>query len=511
MAVAASDRMSADFASYDLIGLNELVRLHGVRAEEVLEACIAAIERDNKRLNAVVTTLYDQARQQLADQPPGALFAGLPFLLKDLGAHCAGTPLTSGARYARNYVSSRDTELVARYRRAGLLFVGKTNTPELGLLPVTEGRHLGTARNPWDVSRTPGGSSGGAGAAVAAGFVPAAHGGDGGGSIRIPASCNGLFGLKPTRGRVPMGPFVGDIWQGAVVEHALTRSVRDSAMLLDAVAGPDVGAPYFAPPPEEPFSVALKRPCRRLRIARSLATLTGVPVHDECRKAVDLAARLCRDLGHDVVDADPPVADPGLIAAFLTMLAAETAAEVQAMVRLIGRPPAFDDFEVPTRLLCLIARAISAEELAVASRRLKFLSREIGGFFEDHDILLTPTLAQPPLKIGALDPPGWERVAQIVLARMRAGRVLKAVDALGVSAARVFSFIPFTPIANITGQPSMSVPLHWSADGLPVGTMFTGRFGDEATLFQLAAQLEREVPWFNRRPATTTAKKGIQE
>lgn len=500
MAGAASKVMPADFASFDLLGLNELVRVHGVPAEEILEASIAAIERGNGRLNAVVTRLYDQARQQLAGQVPDAPFAGLPFLLKDLGAHCAGTPMTSGTRYARNYVSSRDTELVARYRRAGLVFVGKTNTPEFGLMPVTESRHLGPARNPWDLARTPGGSSGGAGAAVAAGFVPAAHGGDGGGSIRIPASCNGLFGLKPTRGRVPMGPFVGDIWQGAVVEHALTRSVRDSAALLDAVAGPDVGAPYFAAPPVEPFSAAIQKPPPSLRIARSTATLTGVPVHDECVLAVDMAAKLCRDLGHEIVDADPPIADPGLITDFLTMLAAETAAEVRGMVHLVGRQPTFDDFEVPTRLLCLIARAISAEEFAVASRRLKLLAREIGGFFETHDVLLTPTLARPPVRIGELDPPAWEVAAQAVLARFRAGRILKAVDALGMSAGRVFGFIPFTPIANITGQPSMSVPLHWSADGLPIGTMFTGRYGDETTLFQLAAQLERESPWFNRRP-----------
>jgi amidase len=490
----------SDYERFDALGLAGLVASREVTPRELVETAIARIEEVNPKINAVVHKLYDRARSEVAAEGP---FRGVPFLLKDLLALLAGTCTTNGCRLYAGQIAPQDSELVRRQRAAGLVIVGKTNTPELGILPVTEPALHGPARNPWSLAHTPGGSSGGAAAAVAAGIVPMAHGNDGGGSIRIPASCCGLFGLKPTRARNPLGPFVGEGWHGMVVEHAVTRSVRDSAALLDATCGPDVGAPYVAPPPERPFLEETKREPRKLRIAVTASSLLGSTVHPDCVAAAQDAAKLCASLGHAVEEAKPPIEKHALTRAWLTLVGAETAAEIEVISRLTSRKPRASDFEPGTWMLAQAGRAFRADELALAVHEIRSLGRAVGRFFERYDLLLTPTLGSPPLEIGALNPkPADLAVLAALRALPNATAIRKVLDTL---ADRAFEFASFTPIANATGQPAMSVPLHWNAAGLPIGVQFMGRFGEEATLFRLAAQLEQARPWAKKRAHVRTA------
>ena len=424
----------------------------------------------------------------------------MPFLLKDLLGAYAGAPLRSGSRFFRDYVPGADTELVRRYRAAGLVAVGKTSTPEFGITPYTEPRLHGPTRNPWDLSRTPGGSSGGSAAAVAARIVPFASGGDGGGSIRIPAACCGVFGLKPTRGRTPTGPERGELWQGATVQHALTRTVRDSAALLDLSAGHDPGAPNYPPPPTRPFLAEVDAEPGRLRIAFTTRPLLGGAVDPECVAAVEDAARLLQDLGHELVEAAPPLDGAAFSRAFFTMLCGETAAEVAAGERSLGRKATARDFETPTWALALLGRNLSAAAFVGALRTLQALARGVAPFFAEHELLLTPTLSRPPVPIGSLQPRGAEALLMQALGRMNAGAVIQRLLDLTPTIERVYEFIPFTPIFNVTGQPAMSVPLHWSPAGLPIGVQLVGRFAAEATLLRVAGQLERARPWADRVP-----------
>jgi len=489
----------ADYGRHDALGLAHLVASGEVHPRELVEAAIARIEEANPALNAVVHKHYDRARAEAAGELPDGPFRGVPFLLKDLLVLLEGTCTTNGCRLYAGQIAPRDSEIVRRQRAAGLVIVGKTNTPELGILPVTEPALHGPTRNPWSVAHTPGGSSGGSAAAVAASMVPMAHGSDGGGSIRIPAACCGLFGLKPTRGRNPLGPFVGEGWHGMVVEHGVTRTVRDSAALLDATQGPDAGAPYVAPPRERPYLEETKREPPKLRIAFTAGSLLGSTVHPDCAAAAHDAARLCERLGHRVEEARPPVDRYVLSRAWLTLVAAETAAEIELASRNSAKKPRAGDFEPGTWMLAQAGRVFRADELAVAVHELRMSGRAIARFFEKFDVLLTPTLAAPPPRIGALLPTSAELA---VLAALRAlphpAAIRKVLDTL---ADRAFEFAAFTPVANATGQPAMSVPLYWNDTGLPIGAHFLGRFGDEATLFRLAAQLEAERPWANRKPA----------
>jgi amidase len=352
----------------------------------------------------------------------------------------------------------------------------------LGILPTTEPRRFGPTRNPWDCSRTAGGSSGGSAAAVAAGFVPMAHGNDGGGSIRIPASCCGLFGLKPTRARNPLGPYAGDAMSGLVCEHAITRSVRDSAALLDATSGPDVGDPYCAPPRVRPFFKEVGADPGRLRIAFTTTSHTGLPLHPDCIAAALDAVRLCEDLGHEVVEAAPTIESEMLVQAFFAVFGAGIAWQIDWISRVTNRTPAPEYFEPATWATYEMARATTASDYLLAVQWLQIVSRDVGRFFTDYDVWLTPTLGEPPVPLGTFDPPEENPLAPLM---------------------RAVAFVPFTPICNATGQPGMSVPLYWNADGLPVGTHFVARFGDEATLFRLAAQLEAARPWADRRPAAS--------
>jgi amidase len=442
--------------------------------------------------------MFDEALATVARGVGDGPFAGVPFLLKDLLAAYAGQPLRSGSRFLKDYVPDRDSEIVRRYRRAGVIVVGKTNTCEFGLVPYTEPELFGPTRNPWDLSRTPGGSSGGSAAAVAAGIVPMAGGGDGGGSIRIPASCCGLFGLKPSRGRTPTGPYYGEIWQGAVVEHVLTRSVRDSAAMLDAIAGPDPGAPYYAPAPERPFLDEVQRAPGQLRIAFTSTPFFGHTVHPECIAALHETTALLEGLGHHVEEAAPALDGLSLARDFLTLVCAEVRADLEDACHVVGRRATSRDVEPATWALALLGSRINAGTLAMAKRSLQRAARRVGDCMEGYDVLLTPTLAEPPVKIGALQPPPSEMRAIKLVGRLNAAALLEWVGALDKAAATTFDFIPYTPLFNVTGQPAMSVPLAWSTDGLPIGMQFVGRYGDEATLLRLAGQLEQARPWAAR-------------
>jgi amidase len=489
-----------EYDQYDGLGLAELIRTRQVTPAEVCSEAIERIERLNPRVNAVVTPMYDRARSSLEMLPPGA-FRGVPFLLKDLLSICAGVPLTFGCKALKNFVPDHDSELVRRYRQAGLVILGKTNTPEFGLVAYTEPELFGPTRNPWDLLRTPGGSSGGSAAAVAAGMVPMAGAGDGGGSIRIPAAYCGLFGLKPSRGRIPTGPDFGELWQGAVVEHVITRTVRDSAAVLDAIEGADVGAPFVVAPPERSYLEETRREPPRLRIAYCTRSPIGNAIHPENEKAVLQTALMLQKLGHDVEEACPRLDGMQLARTYLIMLYAEVAADLQDLEAILGRHARPQDVETATWTLGMLGRCEPAASLAGARRLWGRAARTMGGFHETYDVYLTPTTARPPAFIGELKPKRYEIGALKAVSRLGLGRLLRRSGVIDRIALQNMARTPFTQLANFTGQPAMSVPLHWTREGLPCGVHFMARSGDEATLFRLAAQLEKERPWFQRRPA----------
>jgi amidase len=488
----------ADYTRLDGLAMAALVRRGETTAQELLETAIERIEQHNPALNAVIRTRYEQARAEAARVDRQAPFAGVPFLVKDLIATIAGEATGHGNRLLAGTAMPRDSELVRRWRAAGLVMVGRSNTPEFGLTPFTEPVAFGATRNPWSLAHSPGGSSGGSAAAVAARLVPLASGGDGGGSIRIPASCCGLFGLKPSRGMTPTGPEFGEIWHGFAIEHVLSRSVRDSAAMLDATAGEDAGAPYAAPARARPFLDEVSAEPGRLRIAFSHQPLFGRKLHPDCIAAVDASARLLASLGHAVEEATPSVDGEACAVAFVTILAGEVWAEIEAASRLAGRRPSARDYEPATYSLGLLGRSISAAAAAGAARTLQLAGRGMAPFFERYDALLTPTLAAPPALIGSLQPSAAETGAMHVVNALGAGWLLNAMGVVTPLAAKTFDYMPFTPLFNATGQPAMSVPLHWNDAGLPIGVQFVARLGGEATLLRLAGQLERAKPWFDR-------------
>ncbi|MBW2041192.1 MAG: amidase [Deltaproteobacteria bacterium] len=489
-----------DYAQYDGLGLAELVRKKEVHPKELITAAIHRIEDLNPQLNAVIHKMYDLARKTAEGNLPDGPFKGVPFLLKDLLADYAGVPTRRGSRFYKDFVPDGDCEIVRRYKAAGVIVLGKTNTPEYGLLPVTEPELFGPSRNPWDPARTTGGSSGGSAAAVAARMTPFSHGNDGGGSIRIPASCCGVFGLKPTRGRTPLGPDRGEAWQGLVCNHVLTRSVRDSAAMLDATAGPDVGALYFPPPPSRLFREEVGTDPGTLHIAFTSKSFLPGAVHKDCVQGLEATVKLCQDLGHEVVEAAPEVDGEAFARAFLTMVCVETRADIEESETLFGRKATFKDFEPGTWASALIGKQIRAPEFSRANRLLQSSGRLFGQFFEDYDVLMTPTLAGPPVEIGALQPRGLEAFSMKLLGSLHAGGLLKRFGGIDAIVDKILGFIPYTPLFNATGQPAMSIPLHWNDEGLPIGIHFVGRYGDEATLFRLAGQLEQAKPWAGHIP-----------
>lgn len=473
-----------EYPELDAVAMAELVSRGEVTADELLEAAIARAEAADPVLNAITHRFDDLARDAVRAGLPEGPLRGVPFLLKDLHLQMAGTPTTGSCAFLAGPVADHDSTLVARYREAGLVIFGKTNTPELGLTVSTEPAMYGPTCNPWNPAHSAGGSSGGAAAAVAAGIVPAANASDGGGSIRIPSSCCGVFGLKPTRARTPAGPDRGEGWSGMSCNHVISRTVRDSAALLDATAGHERGAPYCSAPQQERFAAALDRPPRPLRIAFSTRAPNGAAVDPECVRAVEDAMALCRELGHEVEEAAPPFDVQALGQAMVTIIGASTRALLQAAARQRGRDLAEQDLEPVTWRMIENAAALEAARYVDAVNAIHGAGRVAAAFHERYPVYVSPTLARPPVPLGILTLQGadMERYVETLL-----------------------SYSPFTAYQNMAGEPSMSVPLHWTGDGLPVGVMFSAAFGDEATLLALAAQLEQARPWVGRRPPLVAA------
>ncbi len=472
--------MALSFEEYrkcDAVGLADLVRRRAVSALEVVETAIERAEAVNPSINALVERLYDDARSRAGASPEGPL-AGAPFAIKDLGHPIKGVRLTGGSRAFADVVASRDAPTVTRYRAAGLIIFCTTTSPEFGLTTTTESMLHGPTRNPWDLSRSAGGSSGGAAALVAAGALPAAHATDGGGSIRVPASCCGLVGLKVSRGRGPVAEDRTEGWNGLGVSHAVTRSVRDCAALLDAVEGPEPGSRCLTARPPEPYSEAVKRPPPRLRIAVQTRTFTGAPVHPDCTAALLDVAQLCRDLGHEVEEAQPDLDGSALGQAMGVVVSTHTAATLNARAAVLGRAITGDDVEESTFALYRMGQELPATALIAADMAFMTAAAVVGRFQERFDLILSPTLAEPPAPIG---------------------KVALAQPIQDWSAA-IGAYSPFTALQNQTGQPAISLPLVWSDAGLPIGVQFAGRVGAEDLLLAFAAELEYARPWFARTP-----------
>jgi len=489
------------YDSHDAVGLAELVRKKEVSPAELLEEAIARSERLHPQLNAVVIRMHELARSQIERGLGEGSLRGVPLLLKDLASAYAGVPLRGASKFYENNVPEEHGALVERYLAAGLVVFGKTNTSEWGILPTTESALYGPCHNPWKHGHTVGGSSGGAAAVVAARIVPAAHGGDAGGSIRIPASACGVFGLKPTRGRNPMGPDGSERAHGLGAEHVITVSVRDSAAFLDVSAGPEDVAPYWAPPKTVSYLEETKREPGKLRVAYTTQPILPAELDPEVIRATEDAAKLLRSLGHDVVEAHPPVDAHETARCFFILYCSAVGGEMETAKKLVGRAPYADEVEPLTRIMGMIGtKILSAGELSAAIRALQTTARAVHRFHRDYDILLAPTLGRPPVKHGVLGPHGFERALQDRVSRHGLSALLRIPGILDRAIARAYGFAPSTPIANVTGQPSMSVPLWWSSEGLPIGVCMTARFGEEATLFRLAAQLEAARPWKDRVP-----------
>jgi len=466
-----------EYEQYDALGLADLIRTGQVAPDEVLEAAIERIESRNGPLNAVVHKLYDSARAVAAQSLSGP-FAGVPFLVKDLGIQLNGAPITHGSRFWKDQTCAKDTTLVRRYKAAGLVIVGVTSTAEYGLSCETAPSLQGPTRNPWDLTRSAGGSSGGAAVAVAVGMVPAAHANDGGGSIRIPSSSCGVFGLKTTRGRNPVGPDIGENWNGLSTQNVITRSVRDSAALLDATHGPEPGDPYSAPNFAGSFLEGLKAPQRPLRIALQTVTHFGQPIAPEVADVVRGAAALLASLGHHVDEARPQFDAEALKQDMFTIVGCNATNAIRLREQVLGRAVTPEDIERITWLWIQRCESRSGRDLAKAIGTIHTVARQIGQFFEDFDILLTPTMPHLPLPLRTVD--------------MRSSDLDDYYD-------KLYGNNTFTTVCNCTGVPAASVPLAW-AEGLPVGVQLTAPSGHEMRLLRLSAQLETARPWVNRRP-----------
>lgn len=457
-----------------------------VSPEEVLDAALAAVDRLNPVLNAVVLVQEDAARKAIAEGLPRGPFRGVPFLIKDLGCEAVDFPSHNGSRLLANTRYRRDSTIFQRMRATGVVTFGRTTSPEGGIGPATESAvYGGPTRNPWNPDHTSGGSSGGAGAAVAAGIVPFAHGSDGGGSVRIPASSCGLFGFKPTRARLPDGPYVGEGWAGMAIDGFLTHSVRDTAVMLDACEGADLGAPYCAPPLLRSHADAISRPPRRLRVALCDTTLTGDPIHADCRAAVQKAAELLSDLGHHVEPARPQADVLRMMRAWTDIVACGTALGIHSALR--GRALGAEDVEGVGRGAIAHAATLSGERYLQAVGEIHAFGREMAAFFDPEaghpwDILLTATLSEPPAKVG------------------RFSHVTEDYVAYRTGPDGVFAYSPFCAVFNASGQPAASLPLHMTPGGLPVGVHLATRFGADEELIALCAEIEAARPWRGQRP-----------
>ncbi|MEQ9518105.1 MAG: amidase family protein [Parvibaculum sp.] len=469
-----------EYEKYDGLGLAALVAKGDVSAVELLDEAIERTEARNPKLNAVVIKNYDEARKQIKDGLPDGPFKGVPFLLKDLHLLLKDTMTSYGSAAWDGYVADHNSTLTDRYLKAGLVIFGKTNSPELGLTGTTEPRLYGATHNPWNLEHSPGGSSGGAAAAVAGGIIPVANASDGGGSIRIPASACGLFGLKPTRGRTPMGPDRGEGWGGQSISHVVSRTVRDSAALLDATTGAEPGDPYAPPHQARSFLEEMGARPERLRIAVNAKRPDGTLPEPEVVEAINKAAKQLEDLGHHVEEAIPPIDAAVLGDHQASIIGANVALTLDQRAEQLGRPLTKNDVENVTWLIAEAAKGRTSVDYAKASLFMHQMGRMMGRFMTEYDVYLSPVMGTPPPKLGVLD---------------------MTTDDVGTYLGNLTKIMPYTAIFNMTGQPSMSMPLHWTKDGLPVGTMFTARFGEDATLLRLAAQLEAAHPWAHKRPS----------
>lgn len=470
----------ADYAKHDGLGLAKLVHRKEVKPAELVEAAIERIERHNPALNAVVWTMFERARETAKKKLPDGPFKGVPFLLKDIMGHMEGVPNREGTRLTPDLPSPVTDELVHRYLAAGLIPLGKTNVPEFGLVPTTESKLYGPARNPWNVAHSTGGSSGGSGAAVASGMVPMAHANDGGGSIRIPASACGLVGLKPTRARNPLGPLMGDMMSGLCIDHIVCRTVRDCAAMLDVTAGPGLGDPYFAPEGPKSWLAAMGKAPGKLRIAVATTRFDGSAFHPEVTAATHAAAKLCKDLGHKVEEAMPPVQQEQMSGAFMALWTGGLAMQIDLIAGMTGKKPGPKTLEGLTLGLYEAGQKVTAGQYLTAVLHLQTLARHVAAWHERYDVWLTPTLASPPIPIGTIDFSERDPMKSI---------------------GPIIDYVPFTGLQNVTGQPAINLPLHMTADGLPVGIQFVGRQGAEALLLQLARTIEKAVPWKHRHPS----------
>lgn len=490
--------MFKEYLQYDATGLAALIAGREISATEVLDAALARLDAVNPKINAFCTPMIDAARARAAG-PLSGPFAGVPFLIKDIAQHVKGVPTSAGSRVLKDWRPDVSSEIVLRFERAGLVSFGKTTLPELALKGCSEAELFGATRNPWKLDRTPGGSSGGAAAAVAAGIVPAASASDGGGSIRIPASYCGLFGLRPGRGRVPPGPTHDEFWEGASSEHALTRTVRDSAGLLDAIHGPDEGSPFRIKTPERPYIEEVGRDPGRLRIGFSTVSPIAQPVDPDYVRAVHDTAKLLESLGHHVEEARPAIDGHALARCYLTLYYGQTAASVAHACALTGASEA--DFELETRALALFGRSLTAGEYVSRRQQWNGFMRALGAFHQRYDLYLTPAAAQGPAVIGSQNLPLVERLGMHTMLKLGLGRQVLKSGLIDKVAAKSLGRVPFTQLSNLTFTPSMSVPLHMDRDGLPIGMQFIAAADGEGLLIRLASQLEVAAPWADRRAA----------
>jgi len=483
--------MFTEYREYDGLGLAGLIKAGEVTPSELLEAAIARANEINPSINALIHRFEDRAYRHIKEGLPDGPFTGVPFVLKDLLAAFAGEPLTMGSR-GMTAVPNYDSELVRRYKASGVNIFAKTNTPEFGLIITTEPKAHGVSHNPHKLGYSTGGSSGGSAAAVAAGIVPMAHGGDGGGSIRFPASWCGVFGLKPSRGRNPLGPDQGEDWQGAVAEHVLTRSVRDSAAMLDCTSGHEIGAPYNIALPSGSFLSATQREPKLLRIALSRRPLVNTEIHPEVEIALNKTAQQLRELGHEVVELEPQINIERFWRDFFVVVCGEVAAMVAGYKALYGTA-CVKQFEPATKNMAMIGRSLSAADFVSAKKGWHDIQLAMGRLLEHHDLMLCPTIPTPAVPHGQLPNSKIEELLMLASHRLNIGKLLLRSGLVEQMASPILEKMAFTMMGNITGLPGMSVPLHSSSDGLPIGMQFTGRMNDEETLFSLAAQLEREL------------------
>lgn len=488
-----------EYRQMDGMAMAEAVANKETTAAELLEAAISRTDEVNPILNGLIIPLYEEAREIAKGKLDGPL-AGVPMLAKDYFQEMAGAPHFMGNQGLKklNHCAQTDSELVRRWRKAGLVIFGRTSTPEFAIKGVTEPRSTGITRNPWNINHTPGGSSGGSAALVAAGVVPVAGANDGGGSIRIPAGACGLFGLKPGRGRVPWGPSMVEAMHGMAINHVITRSVRDSAAWLDATHGEELGSLVQLAKPEISFLAATQTPPSKLKIAFSTRSPINSPVDAEAITAVENTAKLLTDLGHHVEEAEPMIHGEDMMREWLRMWFVNCAVTVQ-QARDLGVKE--QDFETDTLVMAAVGAGIKGSDYVKGYYQVQQYGQAWDAFMQQYDFWLTPCLGRPPAEIGALNTPALQQKAAGLALKMGAAALIRRSGLLEQMAMENLQYTPFTQLANVTGVPAMSVPLHWCENGLPLGVQFMGTHGDETKLLSLAAQLEQAEPWFHRVPA----------